>query len=292
MDEAPRGRGGGAREPGDHRRNTARGRHARPPGRATLLAPPPPTKATGTRVGPRVTVEEGPPRTTARQRVSHQSHGTICRLQAEGRRVTEAGGHPQIEGGSRKGGAATRHPEGPHHPGRTGGGAPNAPRAIWSTPRPPTSNKPRPSGPARTRTDGRPERASARGQTGKEPREGAHGKTSSSRRGNAPEAQRRPPTPAGDSGEENGGEQSRTTPGNHLGPPASSPRPPRASTGLHGPPRAARASPRPPAPPRDRETWDGDTAARRQRDPGGQAPGGGKTPGGAPVPSRPPACGL
>lgn len=137
VDEAPRGWGGGARESGDHRRNTARERHARPPGRATLLAPPPPTNATRTRVGPQVTVRRRPlqddRQTACLPPISWYNLPTLGRRKAgrgDGGPSTDRGGLPEGGGGhtpprrtpspreNRGGGRQTLHgPSGrPHAP--------------------------------------------------------------------------------------------------------------------------------------------------------------------------------
>lgn len=126
------------------------------------------------------------------------------------------GGHPRIEGGLPEGGrghtALRRTPS----PLENRGGPSGRPHA------PPLQESPVQ---ADRLTRGRPPRTGFRPGTGKEPREGAHGETASTRTGNAPEAQRRSPTPAADSGKENSGEEPRTTPGTHVGPVPVSARP-------------------------------------------------------------------
>lgn len=293
VDEAPRGWGGVARESGDHRRNTARERHARPPGRATLLAPPPPTNATRTRVGPQVTVRRRPlqddRQTACLPPISWYNLPTLGRRKAgrgDGGPSTDRGGLPEGGGGH----TPPRRTPSPRE--NRGGGAPNAPRAIWSTSRPPPQTSPVQ---ADRRTRGRTDAQNAPPPGDRLPKN--PGKAPTAKR--APRVEGMPPRLRGAPRLRLGTPEKKTAESNRGRRPGTTWARRRAHLALHGPPRASTCgpcqsppAPAPPAPPRDRETSDGETAARRQRDPGGQAPGGGKTPGVAPVPSRPPACGL
>ena len=213
---------------------------------ASLPLPARPGREPGSKSQPKK-----PHRTDDRQRVPTNLvvQSADCRHRKDGSRGRGlSADRPRPPGRQARPQATPHHPISPREPG--GGGPPQkVARAIWSTPRPHLRNSP-------VRTRGPRTRAHA----------GSRGTELAQSRAKAP-ATAGPPREDGSAallgsvegtpGEENGGERPSSTPGSH-GCPLAGP------ATLRGPPRADRASARPP-PERDPDSSGGD------RDPGGQA---------------------
>nr|XP_053768219.1 collagen alpha-1(I) chain-like [Desmodus rotundus] len=212
---------------------------------ASLPLPARPGREPGSKSQPKK-----PHRTDDRQRVPTNLvvQSADCRHRKDGSRGRGlSADRPRPPGRQARPQATPHHPISPREPG--GGPPPKGGTGHLVDPTPPPPKQPRTyEGTADTRTRGVP-----RNGTCPESREGARDGRASSRGrlSGAPRLRR------GDSGEENGGERPSSTPGSH-GCPLAGP------ATLRGPPRADRASARPP-PERDPDSSGGD------RDPGGQA---------------------